>query len=506
MDKLKQKLNSLRVRLFLTLGMAVIIIIVVLILLNNVVLESFYLYSKQNSLKDIYTKINSYYKDAQTNMDIEKELANIAISNNFDILLKTDAGISIYTSNEDFLSTINDINDMASNQNVDRRDLLFARKNITIKRTKDSNTGIAYILLTGKLDNGYMLYIRIPISSIQESVKISNNFLYIIGGITIIVAAVIISFISKRFTEPITQLNEIAKKMANLDFSKKYQTTDVDDEINDLGKSINLMSEKLEATIKQLKTSNIELERDIEEKSKIDEMRKQFISDVSHELKTPIALIQGYAEGLVENVNQDEESKQFYADVILDEANKMDRLVKRLLELMKLEYGNREFKNKKFDVTELIEEVIRKSKVMLEEKQVSVKLQCDKPIWVYADDFYIEQVVTNYITNAIKHVEEIANEKAIEITISTYAEKQKVRVNVFNTGKTIGEEEMNRIWQRFYKIDTSRNREDGGTGIGLALVRAIMNNYHNVYGVLNRINGVVFFFELDLYQDKEGEK
>lgn len=212
MDRLKQKLNSLRVRLFLTLGMAVIIIIVVLILLNNVVLESFYLYSKQNSLKDIYTKINSYYKNAQTNMDIEKELANIAISNNFDILLKTDAGISIYTSNEDFLSTINDINDMASNQNVDRRDLLFARKNITIKRTKDSNTGIAYILLTGKLDNGYMLYIRIPISSIQESVKISNNFLYIIGGITIIVAAVIISFISKRFTEPITQLNEIAEK------------------------------------------------------------------------------------------------------------------------------------------------------------------------------------------------------------------------------------------------------------------------------------------------------
>src|SRR5699024_8761032 len=125
----------------------------------------------------------------------------------------------------------------------------------------------------------------------------------------------------------------------------KYRLTDTDDEINELGKNINTMSDKLESTIKQLRENNSELEKDIEEKSKIDEMRKQFISDVSHELKTPIALIQGYAEGLIENVNTDEESRKFYAEVILDESNKMDTLVKQLLELMKLEYGKREFNN-----------------------------------------------------------------------------------------------------------------------------------------------------------------
>ena len=131
--------------------------------------------------------------------------------------------------------------------------------------------------------------------------------------------------------------------MSKLDFSQKYRITDADDEINNLGKSINIMSDKLEKTIKQLRNTNMELEKDIEEKSKIDEMRKSFISDVSHELKTPIALIQGYSEGLIENVNTDEESRKFYAEVIQDEINKMDKLVKQLLELMKLEYGKREF-------------------------------------------------------------------------------------------------------------------------------------------------------------------
>ena len=145
----------------------------------------------------------------------------------------------------------------------------------------------------------------------------------------ICISGIIASFISKKFTEPILELNNIANKMAKLDFSQKYRIKDTEDEINDLGKSINTMSDKLERTIKQLRGTNIELEKDIEEKSKIDEMRKQFISDVSHELKTPIALIQGYAEGLVENVNTDDESRKFYAEVILDESNKMDILVKQ---------------------------------------------------------------------------------------------------------------------------------------------------------------------------------
>ena len=286
--------------------------------------------------------------------------------------------------------------------------------------------------------------------------------------------------------------------MSNLDFSHKYRITDADDEINNLGKSINVMSSKLEKTIKQLRSTNIELERDIEEKSKLDEMRKSFISDVSHELKTPIALIQGYSEGLLENVNTDEESRKFYAEVILDETNKMDKLVKQLLELMKLEYGKREFNDKEFNIVELEKEVIRKSKVMLQEKEVEVELESLEEINVIADDFYIEQVITNYVTNAIKHVEEKDGKKKIIITNYVDVEKNKVRVKVYNTGENIDEEDLVRVWNRFYKVDESRNRADGGTGIGLSFVKAIMTNYKNEYGVVNKENGVEFYFDLNL--------
>jgi signal transduction histidine kinase len=285
--------------------------------------------------------------------------------------------------------------------------------------------------------------------------------------------------------------------MSNLNFKRKYRINDSEDEINELGKSINSLSDKLEDTINQLKVSNSELERDIEEKSKIDEMRKQFISDVSHELKTPISLIQGYAEGLVENVISDEESKKFYAEVILDEADKMDKLVKRLLELMKLEYGDRKFNDKKFDILELINEVIRNQDKVLKEQNIAVEFKEKEPTYVYADDFYIEQVVTNYFTNAIKNVEEVNGKKKIKISIVQSKEEDKYRVKVYNTGKNIDQENLNRIWTRFYKIDESRDRSKGGTGIGLSLVKAIMTKYKNQYGVTNKKDGVEFYFDIN---------
>lgn len=497
MKKFKNALKSVRVKLFMTLSLVIILIILFLVLINNVVFGQFFIYSKIKSLKSVYEMVNDYYNNAQ-DINLETQLEKIAISNNFDILIRSNQNVNVYTSNKDFFSMLGQMDEMTTRFNNDTGEVLENNEKFTIKKVKDNKNGMTYILLSSILDNGYLLYIRIPITSIQESVKISNNFLYLMAGFAILIAAVIVSYVSRKFGDPISELNDIAKKMANLDFSHKYEITGADDEINNLGKSINAMSDKLEKTIKQLRNTNIELEKDIEEKSQIDEMRKSFISDVSHELKTPIALIQGYSEGLLENVNSDEESRKFYAEVILDETNKMDRLVKQLLELMKLEYGKREFKDKEFNIVELEKEVVRKSQVMLEEKQAEVKMKTSDEINVFADDFYIEQVISNYLTNAIKHVKEINGEKYIQIENVVDIEKNKVRVKVFNTGENIEEENMARIWNRFYKVDESRNRADGGTGIGLSFVRAIMNNYGNVYGVINKDNGVEFYLELDL--------
>ena len=497
MSKKQNPLKSVRVKLFMTLSLVILLIIIFLILVNNFVLGRFYLYSKRQTLKSVYRTVNDYYNNDKSE-NFEEKLEQIAIQNNFDILIRNNENVNIYTSNKDFYSTFGQMNEMTSRFNIGVGELIEQSDNFVIKKIKDSKNGITYILLSSTLDNGYLLYIRTPISSIQESVKISNNFLYLMAGFAILIAAVIVSYVSRKFTDPILELNDIAKKMSNLDFSHKYRIKDVDDEINNLGRSINVMSDKLERTINQLRNSNIELEKDIEEKSKIDEMRKSFISDVSHELKTPIALIQGYSEGLLENVNTDEESRKFYAEVILDETNKMDKLVKQLLELMKLEYGKRQFNDKKFNIVEVEKEVVRKSKVMLEEKKVKIEFNLSEEINVVADDFYIEQVISNYITNAIKHVKEIDGKKVISIVNEVNIEKNKVRVKIFNTGENIAEEHINRIWNRFYKVDESRNRTDGGTGIGLSFVKAIMNNYGNRYGVTNKEDGVEFYFDLDL--------
>ena len=348
------------------------------------------------------------------------------------------------------------------------------------------------------LNNGYKIYTRMPITSIEESVQISNRFLCTIAIFVIFIGGAIVSIISERLSKPIVELNNIAKKMCNLDFSQKYKASRSNDKIDALGKSINTMSEKLEATINQLRITNVELERDIEEKSKIDEMRKSFISDVSHELKTPIALIQGYSEGLIENVNSSEESRKFYAEVILDEATKMDALVKRLLELMKLEYGTMKFKNKKFDLIELEKEILRKSQVIIEKEAIDIQSNLQGEINVFADEFYIEQVLTNYLTNAIKYVTKIDDRKTIKIRNDIIKEKNKVRISIFNTYTEFSEHDKIRIWNRFYKADESRNRDKGGHGIGLATVKAIMNNYGNEYGVKNVLGGVEFYFELDL--------
>ena len=498
MVKLSKQAKTVRGKLFFIMCIVVLSIILFLILVNSFVLEKYYQYTKSNQLKSLYNNINDYYNSDNPATNFKDELDRVAIKNNFDIIIKDENDKAVYLSNKDFLSNIRVIIDFWGINKQKEYKVLEETDKLEIRNIKDTETSANYILLSGKLDNGYGVYIRIPISSIQESVRISNRFLYLIAGIVIIVGGIAIIYISKTFSSPISELNNIAKKMANLDFSHKYAVTDDDDEINELGESINMMSEKLETTINQLRSTNIELERDIEKKSKIDEMRKSFISDVSHELKTPIALIQGYSEGLLENVNDDPESRKFYAEVILDETNKMDKMVRQLIELTKLEYEKREFNNRTFNIVELEKEIVRTSKVMIDEKQTEVIFETPDKIDVFADDMYLSQIITNYLTNAIKHVKDVDGEKYIKITNVVLQDKQKARVTVFNTGENISEENLNRIWNRFFKADEARNRDDGGSGIGLSIVRAIMNNYGNDYGVKNKTKGVEFYFEVDL--------
>lgn len=363
--------------------------------------------------------------------------------------------------------------------------------NYELYKVYDERTSSSYMELVGGLNGDYWIYVRANYQSIQESASISNEFLAYAGIVVTILCILIMIFVSNRYTKPILALAKLAQKMEQLNFDVRYEE-DRKDEIGVLGHSMNSLSDKLEETISELKTANNELRLDLQRRSEQEQMRQEFLANVSHELKTPIALIQGYAEGLQENVNDDPESRDFYCEVIVDEADKMNQMVKRLLSLNQLEFGNGQVHLEHFDVREVVKSVLASSDILFRQKEITVSFAEPEPVFVWADEYMTEEVVMNYVSNAVNH---IGGDRIIEVRVQSGGEK--ARISVFNTGEKIPEEELDKIWNKFYKVDKARTREYGGNGIGLSIVKAIMDAHNQQYGVKNYDNGVEFWFELD---------
>ena len=343
-----------------------------------------------------------------------------------------------------------------------------------------------------RTDDGSQFLLRSPVESMRESASISNRFLLYIGSVLIVVSILLIWYFSKRITDPIRELARLSDRMADLDFDAKY-TSGGSNEIGELGENFNRMSEKLESTISELKKANNSLQKDIEQKDKLEKMRNEFLGNVSHELKTPIALIQGYAEGLKEGVNEDAESREFYCDVIMDEASKMNQMVKNLLTLNQLEFGDEDIVFERFNLTALVKGVLQSMEIMADQAGAKIMLHTEEDIYAWADEFKVEQVVRNYVSNACHHV---SGDMVIEVKM--VQKDGKVRISVFNTGNPIPEADAPHIWDKFYKVDKAHTREYGGNGIGLSIVKAIMKSFNQEYGVKNYDNGVEFWFELDV--------
>jgi len=381
-------------------------------------------------------------------------------------------------------------------QNLDEGVMLKETTNYQIGKFFDPATQSDYIEMWGYLessgDYAIIFIMRSPLESIRDSVAVSIRFFSYVGLIIILFSIILVWYFVQKILNPIWELALLSQKMANLDFETKYLSGG-NNEIGILGDSFNKLSEKLERSISELKNANYELKKDIEQKVKSEAMRTEFIGNVSHELKTPIALIQGYAEGLMEEINHDTESKEFYCEVIVDEAAKMNRMVKSLLELNQLEAGSDGMQFERINLTEMIQGILLSSDILIQQKQVTVHFREQKAIYAWADEWKVEQVLRNYLQNALNHVE---NEKIIEIKI--HQMDAQIRVTVFNTGRAIPEADIERIWDKFYKVDKARTREYGGNGIGLSIVKAIMDALNQQYGVKNYDNGVEFWFELDV--------
>ena len=471
----------------------VICLLAILLIVNVKFLEPYYIRDKEMQFIHVYEELQEAVKKGTiSNDEVQDELHVLCEKSNISYIV-------LDMDNEKLITNVHDTNMLKQqlsgyllNQAQKGGKVLDSTDNYQLMRSQDPWNQSEYIEMWGQLDDNVNFLIRSPVESIRESVALSNRFLIYVGMGTLIICMGLVWYFSRRITKPIQELAELSDHMANLDFEAKY-TSGVNNEIGELGDNFNRMSKKLEKAISELKQANNSLQQDIEQKEKMEQMRTEFMGNVSHELKTPIALIQGYAEGLKEGVNDDPESRDFYCDVIMDEAGKMNRMVKNLMTLNQLEFGNDKVEFERFNLTELIGGVLQSMDILSQQKDVKLIFREENPVYVWGDEFKIEQVVRNYVSNAYNHVNE---EKIIEVKI--LREDGLAKVTVFNTGKPIPEEDVPRIWDKFFKVDKAHTREYGGNGIGLSIVKAIMESMHQQYGVKNYDNGVEFWFTLDV--------
>lgn len=409
------------------------------------------------------------------------------------VMIDSDSGNAIFSSTREGDWLAMKVQRYTLGHNVGTTKLLKIHKNYTIVKAYDPRSGSYFLESWGFFSDNRTLYIMsMPLASIQDSVALSNRFLSYVGLVALLIGCVLMYVTTRRVTLPILRLSALSEEMSKLNFEAKYEGT-AEDEIGILGHSMNTLSDKLKDTIGELKHANIELQRDIEEKIQIDEIRKEFIANVSHELKTPIALIQGYAEGLIEGMCNDEESRNYYCEVIMDEANKMNKMVRQLLNLTALEFGNDTPELERFDVVEVIRQLTQSENILIQQNEAKVVIEAPETCFVWADEFKIEEVLINYLNNAMNHLD---GERLIRIRVEP--REDEVEISVFNTGKPVPEEDLPNLWTKFYKVDKARTREYGGSGIGLSIVKAIVEAHHKDYGVNNRPDGVEFWFTLEL--------
>ncbi len=542
------KIHSIKFKITLLLVVTVTCLVAMLIGFNSIFSEKVYMNRKQKSMVSSYENVNDImqkYTDSQIDKDTMcADMENISTAKGISVLVVDSSWCTIYVSTQgddsmmerlrmsifngdifknsgtsektpepkepaddsvtdnppdaddkkDHKKRFDDIIDMSGTSLVENRTIISSNDKYTLQKVYDERLGDYYLEIWGTLDNGYSIILRTPIQGIKDNVNISTTLIKYVGGAILVVGIISAFVVSTYITRPIKQLSDIAERMSEMDFDARYEGSDKG-EIGLLGKSMNNMSEKLEHNIAELKKANLELKKDIDKKEKLEIMRTDFLSNVSHELKTPIALIQGYAEGLKEGITDDPESMEFYCDVIMDEANKMNTMVKRLLTLNQIEFGNDEPDMERFNINELIASVVDANAIRAGQKNMSIVFDNrNEQNFVWADEYKTEEVLTNYISNALNHCD---GKQAIEVRTSKSEDGATITVTVYNSGRNIAEEDLERIWEKFYKTDKARTREYGGNGIGLSIVKAIMESMGQEYGVRNVSDGVEFWFTLD---------
>lgn len=355
-----------------------------------------------------------------------------------------------------------------------------------------------YIEGTWKTDSGMTIKIYKVKTTVDISTRIAVIFISVVAMIVLAAAFILITIYVHQLTKPLSDMSVITKNMSNLDFSKKCEPNTIT-ELSVLSDSINEMSDSLENALVDLRQKNKKLEDDIEQEKTIDTLRKVFISGVSHELKTPIAIIQGYSEGLKVFLETDPEMAEKYCDIIISETERMNNLVMKLLEIIKYESGEYNLLSESFNLRETIDSWFTRNSELLKEKGITAENNIDENFIAFGDTFIIPTVVNNYISNAVSHV----SGKMVIRADAKLISNDRYRVSIFNTGAPIASKDIDHIWDSFYRADKAMSRAQGRFGLGLAIVAAIQNLHGQKYGVKNHDNGVEFWFDVKKFESQD---
>ncbi|MCR5517026.1 MAG: HAMP domain-containing histidine kinase [Lachnospiraceae bacterium] len=467
--------------------------VLLLLIFNTFFLENYYIKSKSSSLVKTYGVIEGYledYNDGRIDRDtfqqkVSAYCENVAASA---IIQRSDWGIAM-TTQGGAEALKRRMVDIVLGNDADG-EILKKNSRFTLQKAHDSRSDNDYLEIYGFLNEGDTLLVRISIESIRDNVGVLNGFIIRVGFIICALDVIISLFLARRISKPIKKLSKIADRMGDMDFSQRY-AEHTHDEVDILGANFNALADKLEKTICDYKNANNELTNELDKAKRFEESRLDFVGAVSHELKTPIALIGGYAEAIRDHVGGPDKTAE-YCDIIIDESNKMADMVRQLLSLNQIEAGDGQIDIEQFDVSDMADGIIEAKKLLTEDKSITIINSIGKPCSVYADSMLIEEVLTNYLTNAINHCLPHG-----VITIRAERMADDVRIYVKNTGDNIPEESMDKIWDKFYKVDKARTRAYGGNGIGLSIVKAIMVAHNKSYGVYNLPDGVEFYIDLD---------
>jgi signal transduction histidine kinase len=324
---------------------------------------------------------------------------------------------------------------------------------------------------------------------VREAAGVFQHVQIICLLFSIAVIMLLCVILSRYITNPIVDISKIAEKMNSLDFSQKCRV-DSRDELGRLAENINSMSDTLDKTITELRGANEKLKSDIERERNIEKSRREFVAAVSHELKTPLAIIRAYSEALRDGVSANKQER--YVGVIVDETKKLDALVLDMLENSRLESGTQKPDLKEHDLCDLIYKIINRFSHHFDAKRISVKIKFSSDTIIAAfDRSRLEQVITNFITNAIRHTPNGGS-----ITIRAEKRDCGAYVCIENDGAHIDDDKLDKVWDRFYRLDESRERALGGTGLGLSIAKNILVMHNADYGAENIENGVSFWFLL----------